>query len=261
MADFRGYRAFFSRALQAHLAYGGSLLMSLFAQGVAFGVTLMVWNFALKDRGQAPQTFAYLTLAFMLNYSFNLFLEKTIGERIREGLVATDLLKPIDFQLFYAVQSLSDMVFQILLALIVFGLGFLFLGAQLLPASPLALATCALSLLLAFGVQYGLCFCFVQGIFLTNSNYGIFATRAALHQTFSGVFAPLAFFPPLFKSIAVCLPFHCVIHTPAAIYLGLIPASQAPQALAEQAAWALGLILLGRLIFGRVLKHLSIQGG
>jgi ABC-2 type transport system permease protein len=261
VANFRGYRAFFDRALQAHLAYGGSLLMSLFAQGVAFCITIMVWNFALKDRGQAPQVFAYLTLAFMLNYSFNLFLEKTIGERIREGLVATDLLKPVDFQLFYAVQSLSDMIFQILLALIAFGIGLAFLGGHLFPASPLSAFYFALSLLLAFGVQYGLCFCFVQGIFLTNSNYGIFATRAALHQTFSGVFAPLALFPPLFKSVATCLPFHCVIHTPAALYLGLISAEQAPQALAEQAAWALGLILLGRFIFKRVLAHLSIQGG
>jgi len=243
------------------MAYGGSLLLSLFAQSVAFGVTIMIWNYALKDRGRAPQVFAYLTLAFMLNYTFNLFLERTVGERIREGLVATDLLKPIDFQLFYAVQSLSDMIFQILLALIVFGMGLAYLGSRLFPASAASLAYFGLSLVLAFAVQYSLCFCFVQGIFLTNSNYGVFATRGALHQTFSGVFAPLALFPPAFKMLAKAMPFHCVIHTPAALYLGMIPVSEAPYALAEQGAWALGLILLGRLIFSRILSKLAIQGG
>jgi ABC-2 type transport system permease protein len=261
VSKFRGYKAFFDKALQAHMAYGGSLLMSLFAQAVAFGITIMIWNYALKERGQASQIFAYLTLAFMLNYAFNLFLERTIGERIREGLVATDLLKPIDFQLFYAVQSLSDMIFQILLALIVFGMGLAYLGSQLFPASLPALAYFGISLILAFAVQYGLCFCFVQGIFLTNSNYGVFATRGALHQTFSGAFAPLAFFPPSFLIAAKLMPFHCVIHTPAALYLGMIPLEAAPFALAEQAAWALGLILLGRFLFSRILGKLAIQGG
>jgi ABC-2 type transport system permease protein len=142
-----------------------------------------------------------------------------------------------------------------------FGLGLAFLGGGLMPVSHAALGYFAASVVLAFAVQYGLCFCFVQGIFLTNSNYGIFATRAALHQTFSGVFAPLALFPPAFKSVAVILPFHCIIHTPAAIYLGMIPETQVHLALAEQAAWAVGLILLGRFIFRRVLSHLAIQGG
>jgi ABC-2 type transport system permease protein len=261
VASARAYKAFFDKALQAHLAYGGSLLMSLAAQSSAFGVTLMVWAYALNEQASLRELFAYLTLAFVLNYSFNLFLERTVGERIREGLVATDLLKPVDFQLFYAVQSLSDMVFQIIIALIVFGLAFLRLGPALLPASAASLGFFLLSLGLGFCVQYGLCFCFVQAIFATNSNYGAFATRAALHQTFSGVFAPLSLFPPLLKSIALWLPFHHIIHTPAAIYLGWISGPQLLPALLGQAAWALGLVLAGRLLFKSILGRLAIQGG
>jgi ABC-2 type transport system permease protein len=255
------YRAFFDKALQAHLAYGGSLLLSLLAQAVGFGVTIMVWNYALKDRGMATELFAYLALAFMLNFSYNLFLERTVGERIREGLVATDLLKPVDFQLLYLVQSLSDMIFQMLLTALAFLLAAIFLGRAILPAGPEAALGFFVSLHLAFLLQYGICFLFVQGIFVTNSNYGIFASRIALHQAFSGVFAPLAFFPPAFKSVAMALPFHHVVHTPIAIYLGWGKGPELAWLLAQQALWALGLLLLGRLVFHSILRHLAIQGG
>ena len=198
----------------------------------------------------------------MLNYVANLYLERSIGERIREGLVATDLLKPVDFQLFHFVQSLSDMLFQSLIALLVFALGLAFLGPALYPASPLALAAFALSLGLAFLVQFGLCFLFVQGAFATNTNYGIITTRMALHQAFSGVFAPLAFYPPLLRHVADWLPFGQIVYTPVAIYLGRIAPPDLAQALEIQALWALGLIPRRPLWpLAASSSRLSIQGG
>jgi ABC-2 type transport system permease protein len=257
----RSYWNFFDKALQAHLAYGGSLLITLLASATGYLITIMIWQFAFKGRAVIPGFYAYLTLGFILTYSFNVFLERSIGERIREGLIATDLLKPVDFQLFYMVQALSDVAFQLFVALIIWLLGLWALGPGMLPASPAALGAFALSFVLAFLIQYGICFIFVQGIFLTNSNYGIMASRTALHQAFSGVFAPLTLFPPAFKAVASVLPFQHTVFTPASIYLGWIQGPQIGQALLAQALWAAGLLLLGRLLFRMVLSKISIQGG
>ncbi|MES2200755.1 MAG: ABC-2 family transporter protein [candidate division FCPU426 bacterium] len=257
----KGYLAFFSSALQAHLAYSGSLLISLAASAVGYLITVMIWNYALPDRAEAHAMFAYLTLGFVMTYITSLFLERSIGERIREGLVATDLLKPVDFQLFYMVQSLSDLVFQAVLSLLIMGLGALILGRDLMPASPAALPAFFLSVGLAFLVQYGISFAFVQGIFLTNSNYGIFASRQALHQTFSGVFAPLAMYPPALRAVAEWLPFQHVVYTPVGIYLGRIQGAAVGRALLEQALWAVALLLGSRLLFKKMLTKITIQGG
>jgi ABC-2 type transport system permease protein len=257
----RSYLNFFDKALQAHLAYGGSLLVTLLASATGYLITIMIWQYAFKNRPVIPGFYAYLTLGFILTYSFNVFLERSIGERIREGLVATDLLKPVDFQLFYLVQALSDVAFQLFVSLIIWVLGYWALGSAMLPAGGRALAAFSASFALAFLIQYGICFIFVQGIFLTNSNYGIMASRTALHQAFSGVFAPLTLFPPAFKAVAQALPFQHTVFTPASIYLGWIQGPQVAQALMQQALWALGLLLAGRLLFRAVLSKISIQGG
>lgn len=261
MASLRSYRGFFAKALQAHLAYGGSLFVSLVASATGYLITVMIWNYAFKGRPTQPGFYAYLTMGFILTYSFNVFLERSIGERIREGLVATDLLKPVDFQAFYMVQALSDVFFQALIAAAMWLIGLAALGSAMLPASAAAFGLFCLSFLLAFFVQYAICFIFVQGIFLTNANYGIFASRVALHQAFSGVFAPLSMFPPAFLAIATFLPFRHVVYTPTAIYLGWIQGPEALTLLGEQFLWALGLTILGRICFRAILSKIAIQGG
>jgi ABC-2 type transport system permease protein len=260
MRGWRAYKAFFASALQAHLAYTQSVFLGLAANIVGFGIILLIWRYATRGSSQ-PEFFAYLVLAHTLNFMMNIFLERSVGERIREGLIAVDLLKPVDFQLLYLTQAATDTLFQGFVALFLWGLGLAALGPVMLPANAASLFFFFVSLLLAFLVQYGICFTLVQGIFATNSNYGIFASRVSLHQAFSGTFAPLAFFPPLMQSVAYALPFHHVIHTPIQIYMGQLSGQDLRAALAAQAAWALGLLALSRMIFYRVMSGLSIQGG
>jgi ABC-2 type transport system permease protein len=261
VASLRSYNGFFVKALQAHLAYGGSLFVSLVASATQFVITVMIWNYAQKGRQVPPGFYPYLIMGSVLTFSFNVFLERSIGERIREGLVATDLLKPVDFQGFYMVQALSDVFFQALIAMAMWLVGLAVMGREMLPASPAAFGLFSLSFLLAFFVQYAVCFIFVQGIFLTNANYGIFASRVALHQAFSGAFAPITMYPAAFLAVASCLPFRHVVYTPAAIYLGWIQGPEAWTLLLEQALWAIGLTILGRICFRAILSKIAIQGG
>ena len=53
------------------------------------------------------------------------------------------------------------------------------------------------------------------------------------------------------EAVAERLPFCQTIHTPVSIYLGAISGHDVPLALAIQAVWALGLLLLGRLLLGQ----------
>jgi ABC-2 type transport system permease protein len=259
--SLRPYFAYFTKALKAHTAYGGALLMYLLASATAFSVTVLVWRYATGGPAQAPQLFGYLALAFCVNYAMGSGLEKAIGERIREGYVATDLLKPVDFSFLYLAQSLSDYLFQGLVAAAALAVAVWALGPTLAPASAASAGLALLSLVLAGLVQFHLCFLMVQGVFVTTTNYGVFMTRMALHQALSGVFAPLAYYPGGLQALARALPFHHIVSTPCAIWLGLIPLEEAPTALLHQGLWVLGLAAAGRFVFGRLLRHLTVQGG
>lgn len=256
------YAGFFRRALSSHLAYAGAVWLNLLATAAAFGLTLMVWAYARPagDPGN-PAFFAYLTLAFALNFTLGFALERHVGERIREGLIATDMLKPVDMGGIFLFQALSDMLFQSFFALAALAVGALVLGGALLPASAAAALAAAFSALLAALLQFYVCFLFVQMIFLTHSNYGPFSTRMVLHNAFAGVFAPLEAYPAPLRAAAQWLPFHHVIHTPIALWQGRLAGDQAWAALGAQAAWVLALFALSRWTFDRIRRGLSIQGG
>ena len=114
-----------------------------------------------------------------------------------------------------------------------------------------------LALLVNFAISYLL----VQLSFVTQTLYGVYFARVALHQAFSGVAAPLAMFPGALAVWASALPFRHVIETPARILLGQAADSEIPGLLFGQAAWALGLLALSSAIFHSVLKRHQIQGG
>ena len=63
------------------------------------------------------------------------------------------------------------------------------------------------------------------------------------------------------RAIAAVLPFQGMISTPALTYLGKLDGPTTALMLAVQAAWAVGLIVLGRLVWGRAVRVVTINGG
>lgn len=259
---FSAYLSFFKRAFSSHLAYVGAMWLNLAAMGAGFGLTLLVWAYArpVEDPGN-PAFFAYLAISFALNFTLSFGLERTVGERIREGLIATDMLKPVDMGGLYLAQAISDGLFQSFMGLVVIALGVAVLGGAMAPASLGAAVAALLSLGLASLVQFYVSFLFVQLIFLTHSNYGPFSTRMVLHNALSGIFAPLDAYPAGLRALAEALPFHHIIYTPIALWQGRIAGPAVNGALLSQALWALALYGLSRYSFDRIRRGLSIQGG
>ncbi|MGH7738801.1 MAG: ABC transporter permease [bacterium] len=262
----RGYVALLNRALKANFAYKGSTLIGLFTAVLIYAITLLVWRHVYAQRGASlsispEQMFAYLALAFCLNYALTVNIDQRVGQRIRLGLIATDLLKPLDFQMSQAMQSLSDCLFNALIGVLVFATAYAFLGKSLLPSSPSAFFFFIPSVILGFWIQYALVFIFIQGAFYTYSGYGIFSSRIALHQTFSGLQAPLVLYPPALRSVGNWLPFQHIIYTPITLYMGKVQGPQAWRLLAWQALWAVGLYLAGQFLMKKALSQLEIQGG
>jgi len=265
-ASLNGYASFFVRCMKASFAYRATVITNLATTAIFYAITIMVWRQVYSQNSNltisSSQMFIYLLLAGCGNYALGgMVVEFRIGNRIRTGLIATDLLKPVDFQISQGIQALSDGLFNGSLSIVVFLLGFCVFKEQMFPASLQALGLSILSFLLGLVVMYGIGFVFVQGAFYTYSGYGIFAARNALQGTFSGVFAPLSFYPPVLKTVAEWLPYRHTIYTPISIYMGWAKDNDAYSLILQQAAWAVGLLLLGRFLMKYALKQLEIQGG
>ncbi len=262
----RAYGALLVRSLRAAFAYRSSTVQSFLTALLTFYVIWLVWAQVYTGdlRPGAPERgrlFAYLILAFCMNYSLTLNGEFRVAQRIRMGLIATDLLKPVDFQWMQLTQSVSDFCFNASIGLLSFGTAFVFLGVDLHPASFTALVLFLPSFALGFLIHFSVMFLFVQGIFYTTNNYGISVARGALHLTFSGLSAPLTMYPPLLQAIGRYLPFQHTLYTPIRIYQGDLSGLEALEAISRQSLWAVGLLLTGRFLFSRIVRNLEVQGG
>ena len=265
-AELATLYALFLRAVRASFAYKPALLLSMVSSGFSYAIPMLVWRhiYAASTRPlaiSAQALFPYLLIAGCLNFAFAMNVEGRIAHRIRLGLIATDLLRPVDFQMSQLAQALSDGLFNLVLVLPIYALALLFWGHAALPQSAAALCAFVFSVLLSFVILFAISFIFVLATFVTYSGYGVFVARNALQQTFSGLSAPLVLFPAGLRTASEWLPFRHTIHTPVSIYLGWLQGSAVWQALGAQLLWALSLLALGRFLFGRALRRFDIQGG
>lgn len=250
----------------AKLEYRVSTLLSLLASSLGYGVFLLVWAEVYRwnpDATALPRNgmFAYLITAIVLNATLTLAVETRVTDRLRLGLVATDLLRPLPFIGYQLAQALADVVVNLLLALPIYALGFAFISIELLPPSIGYLLVGALSAALALLINFGISYLVVQASFVTQASFGLSFARSALHQAFSGLAAPLMAFPSALREVAEFLPFRHVIETPVNILRGAVPWHEVPALIAAQATWAAALLGLSTSIFQAVLKRHQIQGG
>lgn len=264
--EFVSFCSLLLRAARASFAYKPALTLSLLSAGFAYLVPMLVWRhiYATSTRPlalPASELFPYLLVAGCLNFASAMNVEGRVGQRIRLGLIATDLLKPIDFQLAQAAQALGDGLFNLCLMAPLLGIAYLVWGNAASPHDALALCAFALSALLSLVILFAISFVFAQGAFVTYSGYGVFVARSAMQQAFSGLSAPLMLFPPGLRAVSEWLPFHHTIETPASIYLGWLKGDALVRALGAQLIWAVVLLWAGRALLRVTLPRFEVQGG
>ena len=261
-----GFLALAEKTVRTKLTYRLSTLIAFLAHGLGYAVFLLIW---LELYRAAPGALgmprhvlvAYLTVAFVLNSVLNLTVEGRFGLRLHQGLIVTDLLRPLGFLLQQLAQAMGDVIVNGLLVLPVCALGYLFLGSHVLPEGPLAFGLGALSASLALLINFALSYLIVQASFVLHSGYGILFARTALHQVFSGLSAPLVLFPDPLREVAGYLPFRHIIETPVLLWLGQVPHERISSLLLEQLGWAALLLTSGVAVFSQALRRHQIQGG
>jgi len=254
------------KTARSKLTYRLSTLLSLVSNGFAYCVFLLVWLQVYRENPQPgavsrDQMLSYLVVAFLVNSVVTLSLEFRFMQRVRMGLVTSDLLRPLGFLPFQMAQGVGDALVNVVFALPIALVGWWFIGRGFLPPNLASAGLGFVSLGLAFLVSFAVSYLIVQASFVLQSGYGILFARAALHQVFSGLAAPLVMFPASLRAVAEWLPFRHVVETPAAIWLGQVPLASVPGFLLGQLAWSLGLLALGTLSFRAVMRRHQVQGG
>jgi ABC-2 type transport system permease protein len=167
----------------------------------------------------------------------------------------------MDFQASRMAAAFGPVPFEFSSALVVGAIVATVFGGIALPADPLHLTAFLLSAFLATLIKFGLVYCVSMTAFWTTGIDGIMVGRVAIQNIFSGALIPLVFFPDWLRAIAAVLPFQGMISTPALTYLGKMDGPTTALMIGVQAVWAIGLILLGRLVWRGAVRAVTINGG
>ena len=270
----RGYLSYLSARYSVILQYRAAAFAGMVTQVFWGLVKIMILEafYASSSAVQPislPQVVAYVWLgqAFLALLSWN--LERDILEMFRTGAVSYELLRPLDLYWVWYFRIIAWRTGQALLrsvplitfaALVLRLVGLEEIALSAPPDLSSALfftASMILSVLLGCAISAG-----AHAILMwTVSGIGVQSVMSVLVTLFSGMIIPLPLFPDWAQPFFRLLPFHALVDSPFRIYSGNIAGTEAVTILLQQAAWIVGLIVIGRFLIRRGVTRLVAQGG
>jgi viologen exporter family transport system permease protein len=204
-------------------------------------------------------TYAWLAQGMLMTiYLWGWF---EVALRVRSGDVATDLQRPLDFQLYWLAQDLGRALYHGLFR----GIPPFLIGALLfdvlIPDDPLVWLAFTMSVALAVVASFAYRFLFNLAAFWLLDYRGAGVLAMVASTFLSGQVVPIALFPEWLALAAWALPFAAMVQAPIEVWLGHAQGLELVGLLGLQAFWAAALLLLGRLVLQAGMRKLVIQGG
>jgi len=203
----------------------------------------------------------YAALGQALIGFLSLFHWYELMDTVTTGDIASDLLKPMNYFLYWMAQDLGRALVQLILRGIILMAGFSLIYDLTWPISPLHISVVLLSLALSWIISFSWRFLINLTAFWTPNARGILRLSFVLSWFFSGFLMPIRFYPGWVSTIANLTPFPHMFNTVIEVYLGVIQGPELVLALVIQFIWSLGLIAFGQLILRAGVRKLVIQGG
>jgi ABC-2 type transport system permease protein len=184
---------------------------------------------------------------------------RLIREKIREGTIATDLMKPISVPFYFFSDGVGQTMLHALLVIpsVLFSLLLVHIDVPSLPVLGAFLASFALGYLVNFFVN----FLMNSVAFWTLETFAVQLIVRWVSDLLSGQIIPLTFFPGVFGRIVFALPFAAIYSTPLLIYVGVIKPEDYARYLFVQALWLVLFSGLSWAVWQAASRRVVIQGG
>lgn len=258
------YAAFAAKAFSREATYRMEVFTNVASLLVRLYLMKTVWT-ALYAQNAAPAgvplhaVITYTTVALLMSLVLEIDGTRAIRDKIREGTIATDLMKPISLPLYFFSDGVGMTLLHAVLIVPALIASLLIVHVDVPP--PHVLAAFALSFLLGYLVNFLLNFLMNCVAFWTLETFAIQLMVRWVSDLLSGQIVPLIFFPGLLQKIVLALPFAAIYSTPLLIYLGKVPPSEYLGAMAAQVGWGAAFALISALVWRAAQSRVVVQGG
>lgn len=259
------YLQIVSMWLQTFYTYRFNLAVELATLLVEIFLLKVVWTAVYAGRPSVAQIdlsslIAYLTLVNLQFWFLPNLLASYIPDRVRQGLVAFDLARPVSYSSQMLANQAGSTLGTLLNLMVVFPLAIL-VGGIAPPTSLRAVIFYLVSTVLAYLISALIGLLLGMVAFWTLETEGFLAIYYFVNRFFAGTLVPLWFFPPVLRTAASLLPFQALAFVPVAIYLGKLDGADLLRALALQLFWVVALSVVARIAWARAVRRVVVQGG
>lgn len=259
------YVAFAAKAFAREATYRMEVFTNVGSMIVRLYLMKAVWSALYAHNALPPSgvplhaVLTYTCLALLMSLVLEIDGTRSIREKIREGTIATDLMKPISLPLYFFSDGVGMTLLHALLLVPALILSLTIVHIDV-PAPPV-LAAFAFSFLLGYLVNFTLNFLMNCSAFWTLEGFAAQLMVRWVSDLLSGQIVPLIFFPGILQRIVLALPFAAIYSTPLLIYVGTILPGDYARAFALQIAWLAVFSLLSTIVWRAAQRRVVVQGG
>ena len=266
LQNIRKYLILSEQSLQSAMAYRVTFFITLLSGVIQALVLYYIWQVVYAKQTEIngftlPQIVTYVFISYAVKNLYSFYTETAISNKIRDGSVAMELIKPLNYQLARFFESLGSVAIEGLsvgILVVVLGCGVFKIQS---PANLIAVFGFGVSLVLSLLVNFAISYIVGLFSFWTTSVYGLINSKRFIVDFFSGGLVPLAFFPSWLEKVAFVLPFNTIVHLPVSIYLGRMAGIEVCYGLLKQLLWVVVLWTIGHLMWSEASKQITIHGG
>ncbi|ADL50232.1 ABC transporter permease [Clostridium cellulovorans] len=212
----------------------------------------------------ADQMIIYIFISLITARIIDNNIDVGIGFEVKEGIIAMNLIKPLNYKLTLFFNTLGGVFFNVFVISIPMWIGIVVIRFTTLGELPPNITTIfcyVVSALLGFIIMFLFNFCFGLLSFYVTNLWGIVNLKGASIMFLSGQLIPLVFFPEWFQKLLQFIPFGSVNYVPVMIYLQKINGSALVKALIIQMVWVFVLWFLSVAFWNKAVKRLVVLGG
>lgn len=255
--------AFFIVAFKSRIIYRNSALFAMAGSIMEIGIKLALWIYLYRDSREMTE---YMIMYTVLSNVISLFylnrIAQLIGDKITDGSITVDLMKPCPFLYANYMQCLGNLAADFLLKglpiILFFGFFLVRYADQIIvkqiPAALLAVVMGHFLYMLIFTVIGMSAMVFLE----------IWAIQRIIRdviQFLSGSFIPLSLFPDVLFRINQFLPFRFLFSFPLELMLNERKLSEQIENFSVLSVWLIFFIFLVWWMERRLTAKLIIQGG
>jgi ABC-2 type transport system permease protein len=258
------YWEFAKKAFAREATYRFEVLTSVGSFVLRVYLLRCLWT-ALYAQNAAPLNLplhamiTYATVALLMSLVLEIDGTRLIREKLREGTIATDLMKPINLPLYFFSDGAGQTLLYGVLVVPALFCALLIVHIDVPPVS--TLGAFALSFALAYCVNFALNFCMNAIAFWTLETFALQLVVRWVSDLLSGQIIPLTLFPGILGRALFALPFAAIYSTPLLIYVGIIHRNAWGSAFAVQGIWLAVFVVLATTIWRAAARRIVVQGG